>query len=54
MESENRPVNDFQVVVSRASKGFSKNNVFSLPETTLRYLPFSQPAAQTVGCGPQV
>ena len=54
MESENRPVNDFQVVVSRASKGFSKNNVFSLPETTQPHSPFSQPAAQTVGCGPQV
>ena len=54
MESENQPVNDFQVVAFRESKGFSKNNVFSLPEITQPYSPFSQPAAQTVGCGPQV
>ena len=54
MESENQPVNDFQVVAFRESNGLPKNNVFSLPEITQLYSPFSQPAAQTVGCGPQV
>jgi hypothetical protein len=54
MESKNQPVNDFQVVDSRASKGFSKNNAFSLSENTDPHSSFSQIAAQTVGCGPQV
>ena len=54
MESENQPANDFQVVAFRESKGFLKSNVFFLPEITQPYSPFSQPAAQTVGCGPQV
>ena len=54
MESKNGHVNDFQVEAARASKGFPKNQFFFSPETTRPYSPFSQPAAQTVGCGPQV